>query len=142
VAIKVLIVDDHYLIRMALEQLFAGSDDIRVVATCADGSEVMEAAARTEPDVVLMDLTMPNVSGLQATRELRGAQPHVGVIVLTGAVFAGAARAADALGVAGFLLKAEEDPGDLLRHVREVAAGGTAWSSAAAAVLVEERARL
>ena len=126
---------------MALEQLFAGTDDIRVVATCQDGSEVLSAAARTEPDVVLMDLAMPHVSGLQATRELRGAQPQVGVIVLTGALFAGAARAADALGVAGFLLKAEEDPGDLPRRIREVAAGGTAWSDAAATVLVEERAR-
>ena len=131
-AIKVIIVDDHCLIRMALEQLFAGTDDIRVVATCQDGSEVLSAAARTEPDVVLMDLAMPHVSGLQATRELRGARPHVG---------AGAARAADALGVAGFLLKAEEDPGDLPRRIREVAAGGTAWSDAAATVLVEERAR-
>ena len=141
-AIKVIIVDDHYLIRMALEQLFAGTEDIRVVATCADGDEVMSAVSRTEPDVVLMDLAMPNVSGLQATRELLGAQPHVGVIVLTGALFAGAARAADALGVAGFLLKADEDPGDLPRRVREVAAGGTAWSDAVATVLVAERARL
>jgi DNA-binding NarL/FixJ family response regulator len=142
VAIKVLIADDHCLIRLALEELFAGTDDIRVVGTCADGGEVMSVAARTQPDVVLMDLVMPSVPGLQATRELLGAQPHVGVIVLTGALFAGAARAAKTLGVAGFLLKADEDPGDLPRHVREVAAGGTAWSDAVAAVLGEDRVRL
>ena len=134
-SIKVLIADDHSLIRIALEQLFAGTDDIWVVATCADGSEVTSAAARTGPDVVLMDLAMPTMSGLQATRQLLGEQPHVRVIVLTGALSQGAARAARALGVAGFLLKSDENADDLLRRVRVVAAGGTAWSDAAAALL-------
>jgi DNA-binding NarL/FixJ family response regulator len=130
--IKVLIADDHPLIRSALRDLLAGSGGISVVAECADGSEVAEAAARTRPDVVLMDLHMPRMSGLEATRALRAAQPDVRVIVLTGSWSADAAREAMALGVAGFLLK--EDSGDVLPdHIRAVATGGTAWPPVAVA---------
>jgi DNA-binding NarL/FixJ family response regulator len=135
VPIKLLIADDHCLVRAALEALFAATDDIRVVASCGDGSEVITATTSSRPDVVLMDLAMPTVSGLQATRALLGMHPSPRVIVLTGALSAGAARTAKALGVAGFLLKAEEDPEQLPRHVRVVAAGGTAWSAAAFAAL-------
>jgi DNA-binding NarL/FixJ family response regulator len=130
--IKVLIADDHPLIRRALLDLLAKSGGFCVVAECADGSEVAEAAARTKPDVVLMDLHMPRMSGLEATRALRAAQPDVAVIVLTGSWSADAAREAMALGVAGFLLKG--DCGDALPdHIRAVATGGTAWNPAAAA---------
>ncbi|HEY4631781.1 MAG TPA: response regulator transcription factor, partial [Blastococcus sp.] len=83
-AIKLLIADEHAYIQMALEGLFAGTDDITVVATCTDGDEVASTAARTEPDVVLMDLDMPRMNGLDATRKLLAAQPHVRVLVLTG----------------------------------------------------------
>jgi DNA-binding NarL/FixJ family response regulator len=132
--IKVVIVDDNAYIRSAVAELLAATDDICVVATCRDGSEVVAAAARTAPDVVLMDLQMPQMSGLEATRALLAAQPQVRVVVLSGNVAAGSASEAMALGVAGFLLK-EEDPGDLPRRIRAVAAGGTAWSDAAAATL-------
>jgi DNA-binding NarL/FixJ family response regulator len=104
------------------------------VGTCADGSEVAEAAARTAPDVVLMDLQMPKMSGLEATRELLASQPQVRVLVLSGDVAPESVHEAMALGVAGFLLK-EDDPGDRPRRIRTVAAGGTAWSEAAAAAL-------
>jgi|SRR4051794_19253514 len=132
--VRVLIADDHPLLRDALVDLLTGSDDICVVGTCADGSEVTSTAARTAPDVVLMDLQMPKMSGLEATRELLAAQPHVRVVVLSGNVVPGAARQALALGAAGFLLK-EEDPCDLPRRIRAVAGGGTAWSAGAVAIL-------
>jgi DNA-binding NarL/FixJ family response regulator len=133
-AINVVIVDDNAFIRSALTELLATTDDICVVGTCGDGSEVAATAARTAPDVVLMDVQMPRMSGLEATRELLAAQPQVRVVMLSGNVAAGSASEAMALGVAGFLLK-EEDPGDLPRRIRVVAAGGTAWSDAAAATL-------
>jgi DNA-binding NarL/FixJ family response regulator len=130
--IKVLIADDHPFIRMALIDLLAASGDICVVAECADGSEVVEAAARTEPDVVLMDLHMPGMSGLEAIRALRAAQPAVRVLVLTGSISADAAREALALGVAGVLSKGD-GPDVLPDHIRAAATGGTAWGPAGAA---------
>lgn len=138
-AIKLLIADDHAYIRMALEGLFAGTDDISVVATCTDGDQVASTAARTEPDVVLMDLDMPRMNGLDATRELLAAQPHVRVLVLTGACDAGQAIEAEAVGAVGLQLKGD-DPDDLAGYVRTVAAGGTAWCDPAAAHLKGNRA--
>ncbi len=132
--VRVLLADDHPLIRMALRELFAASPDIEVVAECADGSEVLEAAERTRPDVVLMDVKMPVMDGLQATCALLAAQPEVRVVILTGALTAATACEAQALGAAGYLLK-EDSPEELPERVRTVAAGGTAWSEAARAVL-------
>ena len=130
--IKVVIADDNPFVRSSVRDLLAGTDDIRVVAECSDGSEVVECAADAEPDVVLMDLSMPRMSGLAAITALRAAQPGARVIVLTGSMTAAAVREAQALGVAGFLLKGN-DPESLPDQIRAVAAGGTAWSPAAAA---------
>jgi DNA-binding NarL/FixJ family response regulator len=129
-AIKLLIADDHPAVREALVELFDAVDDIHVVGTCVDGTEVTPTAELTEPDVVLMDLQMPRMSGLEATRELLAVQPHVRVVVLSGQVTPASAEAAMVLGAAGFLLK-EEDPGDLPQRIRIVVVGGTAWSEAA-----------
>jgi DNA-binding NarL/FixJ family response regulator len=131
VPIKVLIVDDHALFRDTLKVLFATTDDIAVVAECSDGSQVTAAAACTVPDVVLMDLQMPIMTGLEATRELLAAQPHMRVVVLTGGLSpASAASEARAVGAVGYLLK-DGNADELLEQVRTVAFGGTAWSPAA-----------
>jgi DNA-binding NarL/FixJ family response regulator len=121
--IRVLIVDDHPLIREAVADLLTGTGDIRVVGECADGSEVAEAAARTEPDVVLMDLQMPRMSGLEAARALRADRPEVRVVLLTGSLSAAAAREALALGVAAVALKGE-DADVLPGLIRSAATGG------------------
>jgi len=128
--IRVLIADDHPLVRSALGDLLAATGDIRVVAECADGSEVAEAASRTAPDVVLMDLQMPRMSGLEAIEALQATRQDVRAIVLTGSVTAAAVQAARALGVVGFLVKGENADA-LPDQIRAVAAGGTAWSPAA-----------
>ncbi len=134
-SIKLLIADDHAFVRDSLAELFADVDDISVVATCADGSEVVPAAARRNPDVVLMDLQMPKMAGLEATQALLAVQPQVRVVILTGAFTPAAAKAAKAIGAAGFLLKGE-GADELPELIRVVAAGGTAWSDTAASALV------
>jgi DNA-binding NarL/FixJ family response regulator len=133
--ITMLIADDHPLVRGALVDLFTGTGDIQVVAECADGSEVVPAALRTQPDVVLMDLVMPRMGGLQATEALLAVQPQARVVVLTGSFSPASVRQAQALGAKGYLLK-DEDPAVLPEAVRTVASGGTAWSTPAAASLV------
>ena len=128
--ITVLVADDHAFIRASLVELFTASGDLTVVAECEDGAEVLDAARRTHPDVVLLDVAMPRVTGLEAARELLAACPESRVVVLTGSLSPALVREARAIGVRGYLLK-DDDPGALPGHVRTVAAGGTAWSAAA-----------
>ncbi len=132
--IKVLIVDDHAIVRQSLSDIFAATEDISVVGECADGSQVVETALRTKPDVVLMDVVMPGMTGLEATRALLAALPDVRVVMLTGTVTGASVREARELGAAGYLVKGE-NPGDLPKFVRAAAAGDSVWSSAAAAPL-------
>jgi DNA-binding NarL/FixJ family response regulator len=129
--IRVLIVDDHAFVRMSLTEQLAQADDILVVGNCADGTEVAAAATRLAPDIVLMDVKMPRMSGLEATRALRADQPHVRVIVLTGTFDPSYTTEVMALGAAGLLLKGEGTD-DLPDQIRAVAAGGTVWSQSVA----------
>lgn len=128
--ITVLVADDHALVRDGLVELFDASGDLTVVAQCEDGAEVLDAARRTRPDVVLLDLAMPRVTGLEAARELLAVDPDSRVVLLTGSLTPALVREARDIGVVGYLLKSE-DPRALPGHLRAVAAGGTAWSDAA-----------
>jgi DNA-binding NarL/FixJ family response regulator len=128
--IRVLLADDDEFVRSALVDLFAGSRDITVVAECSDGDQVLEAAERTDPDVVLLDLAMPRRTGLEAARELMSVQPDARIVLLTGSMSTAAVTEARQIGLAGYLYKGD-DPAQLVQHVRGVAAGGTAWCPAA-----------
>jgi DNA-binding NarL/FixJ family response regulator len=136
--IPVLVADDHPLVRDALVDLLGEAPGIEVVAACSDGSQVLDAVDRTHPSVVLLDLNMPVMGGLEAARGVRRAHPMVQVALLTGDLTAATACEARELGVAGYLLK-EDGPDRLLEGIRTIAAGGTAWSAAALAVV--ERCR-
>jgi len=83
-SIRVLVVDDHPWVRATLTELLSDEDDLTVVGECEDGSQVVDAAARLHPDVVLMDLSMPVMDGLAATAALRSTQPAPRIVVLTG----------------------------------------------------------
>jgi len=123
--IRVLLVDDQELVRAGLRGILLGQLGFDIVGECANGSEVPAAVESLAPDVVLMDVRMPVVDGVQATRELRGRQGGPPVLALTtfddDEVLAGILRA----GASGFVLKGVPAE-DLHRAVRVVAAGG-AW---------------
>jgi DNA-binding NarL/FixJ family response regulator len=120
--ISVLLVDDHQMVRAGIATLLAATDEIVVVGQAGDGAAAVAAAADTMPDVVLMDLSMPVLDGVEATRQILDSQPDVRVVVLTS--FSDRDRVSDALaaGAVGYLLK-DCDPADLLSAVRSAAAG-------------------
>ena len=120
--IRLLLADDNAFVRSALVDLLTDRGDMVVVAECTDGDEVVEAAERTHPDVVIVDLAMARVGGLEAARRLLAVQPDARVVILTATLSAAAVREARELGVVGYLLK-DADPEDVLDGVRAVSRG-------------------
>ena len=120
--IRVALVDDHVMVRLGLQRLLAGDREIEVVGTAADGSEAVDLVTAKRPDVVLMDLQMPVVDGVEATRRIRHLLPHVRIVILTS--FSDRDRIVAALdaGAIGYLLK-DIEPDDLLAGVRAAARG-------------------
>jgi DNA-binding NarL/FixJ family response regulator len=135
--IRVLLVDDHAVLRRGLEQLLAGEPDIEVVGTAADGAAALEEVRRTRPDVVLMDLQMPGTDGVTATRHIV-AEGGPEVLVLTS--FSDADRIVAALdaGAVGYLLK-DADPQDVIDGVRAVSRGESPLHPRAARQLLGAR---
>lgn len=136
--IRVLVVDDHVVVRSGLEQLLATTDDIELVGTASNGNEAVAAVARLHPDVVLMDLSMPVLDGVEATRRINTDYPSSRVLVLTS--FSDQTRILDALsaGADGYLLKHAE-PDDIADAVRAVHRGESPLDPKAARALVESR---
>jgi DNA-binding NarL/FixJ family response regulator len=118
----VLLVDDHQMVRTGLATLLGATEDLHVVAQAGDGDAAVVEAARTLPDVVLMDLSMPGVDGVEATRRILADQPEVKIVGLTSFSDRGRVNDAIAAGAVGYLLK-DCEPGDLLAAVRSAAAG-------------------
>lgn len=120
--IRILLVDDDPLVRAGLSMMIQSADDLEVVGEAADGNEVVSAVARHRPDVVLMDIRMPVLDGLQATQRLqRSADPPRVIVLTTFDVDDFVFRALQA-GAAGFLLK-DTPPRELLQAIRVVASG-------------------
>jgi DNA-binding NarL/FixJ family response regulator len=120
--IRVLIVDDHALLRAGLAALLEAADDISVVGEASDGESALEAVARIEPDVVLMDLSMPGMDGTTATRELLARRPGTAVVILTSFSEHARVRGAVDAGAVGYLLK-DSEPAELTAGVRAAARG-------------------
>jgi DNA-binding NarL/FixJ family response regulator len=136
--IRVLLADDHQLVRSGLAALLAGSEDIEVVGTAANGAEAVEMARNFCPDVVLMDLVMPVMDGVEATRRLVADLPSAQVVVLTS--FSDQERIIAALdaGAIGYLLK-DVDPAELVRGVLAAARGESPLHPKAARSLLSSR---
>ena len=120
--IRVLLCDDHAVVREGLARLLERTDGIDVVGTAADGAEGVRATLAHRPDVVLMDLAMPNVDGIAATRRILSEAPETRVVVLTS--FSDNARIHDALdaGALGYLLK-DAEASEVVRAIRAAARG-------------------
>ena len=135
--IRVLLADDHTILRSGLRMLIGGAEDLEVVGEAADGAEAIDRAAVLLPDVVLMDISMPRVDGIQATREIRKRLPAVRVLMLTmheddAYLF----RVIEA-GGAGYVLKKAADV-ELLDAIRHVAGGGAFIRPAVATRLMQD----
>ncbi len=137
--IRVLIADDHAVVRQGLRTFLDLQADIDVVGEAGDGAAAVAAAAETAPDVILLDLVMPELDGIGALRRLREVAPAARVIVLTS--FGEDERLFTALraGATGYLLK-DVEPAELVRGIRTAHSGGAPLSPAVAARVVEELA--
>ena len=127
--IRVLVADDQSMVRAGFRMLLSGEDDIEVVAEARDGLEAVEKAARFEPTVVLMDIRMPELDGLQATRRILAADPAARILVLTTFGLDDYVFEALSAGASGFVLK-DDPPEQLIAAVRTVAAGDALLSPA------------
>lgn len=119
--IRIVVADDHAIIRAGLAKLLESAGDMEVVGSAADGCEAVEVSAREQPDVVLMDLSMPRAGGVEATRRIAAAQPGTRVLILTAASRIDQIWDAMRAGAVGHLLK-DAEPDALFATIRAAAA--------------------
>ncbi|HZR96775.1 MAG TPA: response regulator transcription factor [Gaiellaceae bacterium] len=134
--IRVLIVDDHAVVRNGLEQLVRSTSGLQFVAAAANAEEAVELAALHHPDVVLMDLAMPDTDGIEATRRIRARAPVSQVIALTSFSDRGRILGALEAGAIGYLLK-DASPAELVAGIRSAARGESPLAPKAARTLLE-----
>lgn len=131
-SIRVVVADDHPVFRAGMTTVLDDLPDVEVVGQAADGAEAVDIVATTAPDVVLMDLRMPGVGGLEATARLRVEHPDVAVVVLTMDSDDDSVFAALRAGARGYLLK-ESDADDIHRAIRGAAQGEAVFGAGVAA---------
>lgn len=135
--IRVLIVDDHTIVRKGIRALLATEPDIQVVGEAQDGQEAVAEAERLDPDVVLMDLVMPVMSGIEAIRYIVTHYPSIRILVLTSFADVDQVLPAIKAGALGYLLK-DSGPDELLRAIHQVYEGNSALHPAIARKLLQE----
>ena len=125
--IHVLIADDQAITRTGLRTLLESVPDLEIVGEATNGAEVIELAAALQPDVILMDLRMPGINGIEATRRIHRSSPHIGILVVT--IFEDDTSVFPAIraGARGYLLK-DADQTELVQAIKMVARGGVIFS--------------
>jgi len=134
---RVLLVDDHAMVRRGLREFVAPYDDITVVGEAADGFEALSATESLRPDVVVMDLNLPRLDGVEAIRELRAVRPEIEVVALAGTVEEERVMAAIEAGAAGFLLK-DAGPDDVAAAIRAARSGEMYLAPAVAGIVARQ----
>ena len=135
--IRVLIADDHQVVREGLSAILKTKEDVDVVGVAKDGMEAVEKARQLLPDVVLMDISMPRMNGVEATREIRRENPHIGVVVLT--MYAEEEYIFDLVkaGATGYLLK-DADSAQIVKAIRAIAEGESLIHPSVASKILNE----
>lgn len=132
--IQILIADDHTLFRDGLRALFGSLADTAVIGEAASGMEAIAEAEKLQPDVILMDIQMPGINGIEATRQITQTSPHIGVIVVTMFEDDDSVFAAMRAGARGYVLKGA-DQEEMIRTIRAVARGEALFGAVIAARL-------
>jgi DNA-binding NarL/FixJ family response regulator len=135
-SLRILIADDHPLFRKGMRTLLTATADTEVIGEATTGQEVIELAATLQPDVILMDLQMPEVNGIEATRQILQTSPHIRILVIT--LFEDDASVFSALraGARGYVLKDAREE-EMLRAIRSVGSGEAIFSPAIATRLMD-----
>jgi DNA-binding NarL/FixJ family response regulator len=140
-SVRVLIADDQSMVRAGFRMLLAGEEDIEVVAEAGNGLEAVEKAARFQPTVVLMDIRMPELDGLEATRRILAADSDARILILTTFDLDEYVYEALKAGASGFVLK-DDPPEQLISAIRTVAAGDALLSPAVTKRVIREFTRI
>jgi len=135
-ATRVLIVDDHPIFRDGLAGAIEAAAGLAVVGVCADGPQAVGEAGALQPDVVVMDLHLPTMGGIEATRQIVDASPHIAVVVLTMVDEDDSVFAAMRAGARGYLLKGAT-PEDIVRAIRSIAHGEAVFGPGIAELMLQ-----
>ena len=139
-SIRVLVADDQSMVRAGFRMLLAGEEDIEVVAEAGDGLEAVSKAARFDPNIVLMDIRMPELDGLQATQRILAANPAARILILTTFDLDEYIYEGLRAGASGFVLK-DDPPEQLIAAIRTVAAGDALLSPTVTKRVIKQFAR-
>ncbi|MGI5162177.1 response regulator [Microbispora sp. CA-102843] len=134
--VRVLVVDDHPVFREGFAALLTSIDEVEVAGTASTGVEALAQAAEREPDVVVMDVQMPDMDGIEATRRILEEHPEMGVVVLTMSEEDGTIFDALRAGARGYLLKGAE-PDEVVRAITTVAGGGVVFGAVLASRIAD-----
>jgi two-component system NarL family response regulator len=139
--IRVLIADDHQVVREGLMSVLESKGDIEVVGLAADGKEAVSKARELAPDVIIMDISMPNMNGVEATRQIKKESPQIGIVVLT--MYGDEEYIFDLVraGAAGYLLK-DADSAQIAKAIRAVSKGESMIHPSIAAKILNEFSQL
>ena len=139
-SIRILLADDHTVMRRGLRLLLESQPEFSVVAEAADGRQAVEHAEATQPDVAVIDIAMPNLSGIEAAQRIAAAQPHMAIVILSMHSDEGYVLRALKAGAKGYLLK-DSAEGDLIAAIKAVHQGKTFFSMEISKMLVEDYIR-